>query len=86
MNRLKFFLKRNIQIRPEYCINECKKELDNNHLTWCEKINEKEYFKFIHLLNGTLEEKRGTLTQIKLNRLVRLKDKKNPVIQSVISL
>ena len=34
-----------------------KKELENTHLTWCEKINEKEDFKLIHLLNGTLELK-----------------------------
>ena len=54
--------------------------------THSDKINEKGDFKFIHLLNGTLEEKLGTLTQIKLQRLVRIKDIKNPVIQSVISL
>ena len=52
MNHLKSNFKRNKQINPEYCINECKKEFDNNHLTWCDKINEKEGFKFIHLLNG----------------------------------
>ena len=74
MNYVKSNFKRNKQISPEYCITECKKEVHNNHLTWCDKINEKEDFKFIHLLNGTLEEKIGKLTQIKLNRLVRLKD------------
>ena len=81
MNYLKSNFKRNKQISPEYCINECKRELDNSHLTWCEKINKEEDFRFIHLLKGTLEEKIGTLNQIKLNGLVRLKDRKNPVTQ-----
>ena len=61
MNILKSNFKRNKRIVPEYCINTCKKELNNTHLTWCEKINKENDFRYTHLLNGTLEEKIGTL-------------------------
>ena len=81
INYVKSNIKINIQISPEYSINDSKNLYFNNHLTWCEKINKEEDFRFIHLLNGTLEEKIGTLNQIKLNGLVRLKDQTNPVIQ-----
>ena len=29
------------------------KELDNQHLTWSDKMNKEQDFKFEHLLNGT---------------------------------
>ena len=64
--------KRNINISPEYCINRCQQELDNTHLTWCSYMNTtKNDFRFIHLLNGTLEEKIGTLNQNKMNEFIR---------------
>ena len=66
MNILKSNFRRNKNINIEYCIKECKQELDNTHLTWCNLINKKNDFGFTHLLNGTLEEKKGTLNQIKL--------------------
>ena len=57
MNVLKSNFKRNINVSQEYCIKQCKEELDNTHLTWCHIMNKENYFKFIHLLNETLEEK-----------------------------
>ena len=76
MNNLKSNFKRNIRINPEYCISSCKKELNNNHLTWCEKINKENDFRYIHLLNGTLEKKLETLKQIKSNETRRNEERK----------
>ena len=45
-------------------------------LTWCEKINKENNFTFINLLNEILEEKIGTLKQIKLNEIVRIEERK----------
>ena len=59
-----------------YCISSYKRELDNNHLTWCEKINKENNFRYIHLLNGTLEEKLETLKQIKSNESMINEDRK----------
>ena len=56
--------------------NSCKKEFDNNHLTWCEKINKENDFRYIHLLNGNLEEKLETLKQIKSNESMRNEERK----------
>ena len=76
MNILKSNFKRNMNIHIEYCIKECKQELDNTHLTWCNIINKNNDFRFTHLLNGTLEEKIGTLNQIKFNELTRSEERK----------
>ena len=76
MNFLKSNFKRNIHIYNEYCIKKCQKDLDNSHLTWCDSINKENNFRFIHLLNGTLKEKIGTLKQIKLNESIRFAERK----------
>ena len=47
------------------------KELDNQHLTWSDKMNKEQDFKFEHLLNGTLLEKIKTMKQIELNDKIR---------------
>ena len=67
MNPLKKNFERNKKMKQEFGIKACLKELDNQHLTWCEKINEEQDFKFEHLLNGTLFEKIQTLKQVKFN-------------------
>ena len=67
MNLIRLNFKRNINISPEYCIKQCQQELDNTHLTWCRYMNKENDFRFTHLLKGTLEEKIGTLNQIKMN-------------------
>ena len=46
------------------------------------RMNKENDFTFLHLLNETLEEKIGTLNQIKLNDSTRVEDRKNhPVNQ-----
>ena len=41
-------------------------------------MNKENDFKFIHLLNGTLEEKNGTLNQMKINELRREEERRKP--------
>ena len=49
----------------------------NTHLTWCtKKIKKENDFRYIHLLNGTLEEKLETLKQIKSNDSMKNEDRK----------
>ena len=49
-------------------------ELDNEHLTWCFKMNKTNDYKYIHLLNGTLREKIETFKQINQNKMKRNED------------
>ena len=67
MNPIKKNFTRTINMKQEYCIKSCQKELDNQHITWCDKMNEDKIFRFEHLLNGTLQERVLTLKPIKLN-------------------
>ena len=76
MNLIRFNFKRNMNISPEYCIKQCQQELNNPHLTWCRYMKKEQDFRFIHLLNGTLEEKIGTFNQIKMNELKRKGERK----------
>ena len=76
MNLLRFNFKRNMNISPESCIKQCQQELNNSHLTWCSYMNKENYFRFIHLFNGTLEEKIGTFNQTKMNELIRKEERK----------
>ena len=62
---------RNIKMKQEYCITACKKEIDNEHITWCSKINEENSYRFEHLLNGTLQEKIQTLKKKRSNEKIR---------------
>ena len=67
MNPLKENFSRNEQIKETYCIKKCLQKLDNEHLTWCEKLNRKNDFKYSDLLNGNLIQKIKTLEQITSN-------------------
>ena len=67
MNPIKKIFTRNINMKQEYCIKSCQKELDNQHINWCDKMNEDKDFRFEHLLNGTLQQRAHTLKHIKLN-------------------
>ena len=71
MNPLKKNFERNTKMKQEFCIKSCKQELDNEHITWCNKMNVGSDLKFEHLLNGTLQEKIQTMKQIKLNEKIR---------------
>ena len=49
-------------------MNDCQKELDIGHLTWCHKIYTEIDYRYVHLLNGTLNEKIETFKQINRNQ------------------
>ena len=57
-------------MKQEFCINACLKELDNQHLPWCENINEEQDLKFENLLSGTLFERIQTLKQVRFNEKI----------------
>ena len=67
-------------MKPETCVKTCGKEIDNKHLTWCEKLNFEKDYRFSHLLNGNLKEKLDTLKQIKHNEFRRNEERITPVI------
>ena len=54
-------------MKERFCIRSCQQKIDNEHLTWCEKLNDKNDFRYSKLINGNLMEKIQTLEQIKLN-------------------
>ena len=81
MYPLKINFSRNGNIKEELCISSCKQIIDNEHLTWCDKLNSKNDFRYSHILNGNLEEKIKTLEQIKSNEKRRNKEKSSLVIQ-----
>ena len=68
MNELKTNFSRNHNIKSKYCLNECGKELDNEDLTWCHEINTDSDYRYLHLLNGTLNEKIEIFKQINRNQ------------------
>ena len=74
MNKTKPNFSRTNQLRNEYYIKKCGKELDNEHLTWCSRLNSENEYKYIQLLNGTLNEKIETFKQINLNQERRKED------------
>ena len=57
MNPINKNFNRNINIKQKYCIESCQKELDNQHITWCDKMNEDKDFRFEQLLNETTQER-----------------------------
>ena len=81
MNPLKENFSRNEQIKETYCIKECQQKIDNEHLTWCDKLNRKNDFRYSHLLNGNLIQKIKTLEQITSNEKRRMEENSTLVIQ-----
>ena len=81
MNILKTIFLRNSSTNSETCIKTCKIEIDNEHLTYCDKLNEGQDYRCLHILNGSFEEKIEILTQIKENENRRNKDRVDPDIQ-----
>ena len=74
MNQTKSYFQRDTNIKEEYCIKECKTILDNEHITLCQYLNEENYYKYSHILNGDLNEKVETLRQIQSNNRKREED------------
>ena len=77
MNPLKTNFSRNKQMNPEFCIQVCKMEINNEHLTWCGHLNSESDLRYEQLLNGTLQEKRMALNQIESNEKRRREELKN---------
>ena len=69
------------KMKQEICVKECLKEINNEHLTWCEEINSKNDYTYSNLLNGSLKEKIETLKQIVSNEKRRKEEQNSPVIQ-----
>ena len=74
MNELKSNFSRDIKLKKEFCLKICGMELDNEHITWCLKMNKTTDYKYINLLNGTLREKIETFKQINQNKMKRNED------------
>ena len=68
-------------MKEDFCVQSCQQIIDNEHLTWCEKLNSEDDMKYSHLLNGNLMEKVQTLKQIKSNEKRRQDEKDSLVIQ-----
>ena len=64
-------------MKPKLCIQVCKREINNEHLTWCGHLNSESGLRYEHLLNGTLQEKLKDLNQIESNEKRRKKEIKN---------
>ena len=75
MNPTRINFQRDINMKEEHCINQCKKVLNNEHITWCEYLNNPNDFKYYHILNGDLNEKLETYKQIKSNNRRREEEK-----------
>ena len=76
MNPLKLNFSRNNKREAEFCIEKCRKELNNEHLVWCNFINEESDYRYNDILNGNLQEKVGTLKQIQKNEEIRKEERK----------
>ena len=70
MNLLKANFWRKINVWC-FCIKDCKKVLDNEHLVYCDKDKD---IRFERILNGSLIEKIEALKQVKLNEECRKKE------------
>ena len=71
MNMLKSNFTRNKSINSTFCINSCKKELNNEHLVYCKESNGNSSLRYENILNGSLQDKVETLNQVKLNEKKR---------------
>ena len=49
---LKVNFSRKESLKEAYCVNSCQQIIDNEHLTWCEKFNKENDFRYSLLLNG----------------------------------
>ena len=71
MNELKTNFSRNQNINSKYCLNDCGKELNNEHLKWCQYMNKESDLKYLDILNGDLQQKVNTFKQIQRNQELR---------------
>ena len=57
MNILKLNFTRNKSIVSTFCINSCKKELNNELLVYCKELNGNSLLRYEDILNGSLQDK-----------------------------
>ena len=82
MNLIKLNFSRNKILKSEVCIKIGQKEIDNEHLTFCKKLNSEKDYRFSHILNRNLKEKIETLKKIEENEEdKRNKERVDPEIQ-----
>ena len=62
---------KNKKKKQKFCIKTCLNKLDNQHLQWCEKINEEQDLKCSNWLSGTLFERIQTLKQVIFNEKIQ---------------
>ena len=74
MNILKLNFRRKESMISSFCIKSCNKELDNEHLVFCQEINKNSEVRFENILNGSLSDKIEALQQVKLNQEKRKKE------------
>ena len=67
MNPTRNIFQIDINMKEQHCIKQCQKVLNDEHITWCEYLNNPNDFKYYHILNGDLNEKLETYNQIKSN-------------------
>ena len=80
MNEIKDNFPKDRNMKVVYCVKQCNKELDNEHIKWCKFMNKENDYKYAHILNGDISEKKEALKQIKQNNR-RREEEMNPVIQ-----
>ena len=76
MNKIKANFSKNPSIEPSFCIEKCMVEMNNDHLVWCDQLNQNSELKFSEILNGDITEKIEGLKQVKENEEKRGQEKK----------
>ena len=70
-NKKKCSASKDKNMKITYCIKKCNTELDNEHIVWCKKMNKESDYKYSHILNGDITEKKEALKQIQMNNRKR---------------
>ena len=63
-------------------MRKCNAETENEHITWYEYMNIDTEYKYSHILNGDINEKKEAIKQIKLNN--RIRDEENEPCDPVV--
>ena len=42
-------------------MKKCNAEIENEHITWCEYMNKDAAYKYSHILNGDINEKKKSI-------------------------
>ena len=64
MNEIKNNFPKDRNMKIVYCVKQCNTELDNEHITWCKFMNKENDYKYAHILNGDISEKKEALKKL----------------------